>query len=73
MSFAFREEYDKRVAKEITEKLERDLQEQRLRELESEKIAQDMQVRDSFLSHFFIHQKHPNALEWEICFFFLTK
>ncbi|XP_065356551.1 uncharacterized protein LOC135950944 isoform X5 [Calliphora vicina] len=38
------EEHDKRVAKEIADKLERDLQEQNLRELkDSEKIAQEMQ------------------------------
>ncbi|XP_017491556.1 PREDICTED: putative uncharacterized protein DDB_G0282129, partial [Rhagoletis zephyria] len=38
------EAYDKRVAKEIAEKLERDLQEQRQRELlESEEMAQQMQ------------------------------
>lgn len=40
-----REEHDKRVAKEIADKLERDLQEQQQKELQqSELIAQKMQV-----------------------------
>lgn len=45
--FSFsREEHDKRVAKEIADKLERDLQEQQQKELqESELIAHKMQVR----------------------------
>lgn len=45
-SFFSREEHDKRVAKEIADKLERDLQEQQQKELqESELIAHKMQVR----------------------------
>ncbi|XP_017491879.1 PREDICTED: uncharacterized protein LOC108380022 [Rhagoletis zephyria] len=47
------EAYDKRVAKEIAEKLERDLQEQRQRELlESEEMAQQMQVNDAHMLHY---------------------
>ena len=43
--YPLREEHDKRVAKEIADKLERDLREQKLRELkDSEKVAQQMQV-----------------------------
>lgn len=47
--YYYRETHDKRVAKEIADKLERDLQEQRQRELlESEEMAQQMQARNIF-------------------------
>lgn len=45
------------MAKEIADKLERDLQEQKLRELkESEKVAQEMQVSYTL---FFLFYKNP--------------